>query len=655
MIPEIGQFALILALSLAICQAVLPLVGAHRGNAAMMSVGRSAAAGHFFFVAVAFACLTWAFLNDDFSVLYVANHSQLALPTLYKVSAVWGAHEGSLLLWILVLAAWTLAVARFSTSLPDAFAARVIGVLGFLSIGFLLFALLTSNPFDRLVPAAVDGGDLNPLLQDPGLAIHPPLLYIGYVGFSVAFAFAIAAMISGDLDQRWAKWTRPWTTLAWVFLTLGIALGSWWAYYELGWGGWWFWDAVENASFMPWLIGTALIHSLAVTEKRGLFKSWTLLLAITAFSLSLLGTFLVRSGIIVSVHAFATDPTRGFFILTFLAIVVVGALALYAWRAPSLDSDAGFGLLSRETFLLLNNVLLVIATALVLIGTLAPLVMEMATGGKISIGPPWFNVAFLIPTIPLVILIGMGMHTAWRIQPTSSWAKVLRIPAIVGLVLGVVIPWFVYGRVSILLVVGCGAAAWIVISSLIPLARSLRREKGTPAIRRSVLGMTIAHLGMGLFVLGVTVVSAFGVESDRALSPGETIEVAGYEFEMRELRNVQGPNFSAIEAEIAIRKNGNFVATVFPQKRQYLVQKSWMTEAGIRAGLDKDLFVALGDQLGNGGWSVRVQYKPLIRFIWLGAMIMALGGLIALSDGRYRTSGREKAKTGAGTAEEATT
>ena len=654
MIPEIGQFALILALSLAICQTALPLIGAHRGNAAMMSVGRSAAAGHFFFVAVAFACLTWAFLNDDFSVLYVANHSQLALPTLYKVSAVWGAHEGSLLLWILVLAAWTLAVARFSTSVPDAFAARVIGVLGFLSVGFLLFALLTSNPFDRLVPAAVDGGDLNPLLQDPGLAIHPPLLYIGYVGFSVAFAFAIAAMISGDLDQRWAKWTRPWTTMAWVFLTLGIALGSWWAYYELGWGGWWFWDAVENASFMPWLIGTALIHSLAVTEKRGLFKSWTLLLAITAFSLSLLGTFLVRSGIIVSVHAFATDPTRGFFILTFLAIVVVGALVLYAWRAPSLDSDAGFGLLSRETFLLLNNVLLVIATALVLIGTLAPLVMEMATGGKISIGPPWFNVAFLIPTIPLVILIGMGMHTAWRTQSTSAWTKVLRVPAIVGLVLGVVIPLFVYGRVSILLVVGCGAAAWIVISSLIPLARSLLREKGTPAIRRSVLGMTIAHLGMGLFVLGVTVVSAFGVESDRALSPGEKIEVAGYEFEMRELRNVQGPNFSAIEAEIAISKNGNFVATVFPQKRQYLVQKSWMTEAGIRAGLDKDLFVALGDQLGNGGWSVRVQYKPLIRFIWLGALIMALGGLIALSDGRYRTNGREKSKTSAGTVEATT-
>ena len=647
MIPEIGQFALILALSLAVCQTVFPLIGAHRGNVAMMNVGRSAAAGQFVFVAIAFGCLTWAFITSDFSVLYVANHSQLSLPTLYKVSAVWGAHEGSLLLWIFVLAIWTVAVAMFSKGIPDAFAARVIGVLGFLSVGFLLFALLTSNPFNRLVPAAADGADLNPLLQDPGLAIHPPLLYIGYVGFSVAFAFAIAAMISGELDRRWAKWTRPWTTVAWMFLTLGIALGSWWAYYELGWGGWWFWDAVENASFMPWLIGTALIHSLAVTERRGLFISWTLLLAITAFSLSLLGTFLVRSGIIVSVHAFATDPTRGFFILTFLAVVVIGALILYAWRAPSLDSDAGFAPLSRETFLLLNNVLLVVAATLVLIGTLSPLVIEMATGGKISIGPPWFNVAFLVPMIPLVLLLGMGMHTAWRTQNTKSWVRVLRFPAIIAVVLGVVIPLFVYGRVSILLVVGCGAAVWIVVSSLIQPIRSLRREKGTAGITRSALGMSVAHLGMGLFVIGVTVVSAFGVESDRALQPGESIEVAGFEFQMKSLANAQGPNFSAIEAEIEIWDDGEYVATVRPQKRQYLVQKSWMTEAGIHAGMDKDLFVALGDQLGNGGWSVRIQYKPLIRFIWLGALIMAFGGLIAISDRRYRSSAPAAGKGGA--------
>jgi cytochrome c-type biogenesis protein CcmF len=546
-------------------------------------------------------------------------------------------------MWILLLAAWTVAVARFSGDLPEAFSSRVIGVLGILSVGFLLFALLTSNPFDRLIPAAADGGDLNPLLQDPGLALHPPLLYVGYVGFSVAFAFAIAAMISGDLDRRWAKWTRPWTTLAWLFLTMGIALGSWWAYYELGWGGWWFWDAVENASFMPWLIGTALIHSLAVTEKRGLFKSWTLLLAITAFSLSLLGTFLVRSGIIVSVHAFATDPTRGFFILSFLAVVVVGALVLYAWRAPSLDSDAGFGLLSRETFLLLNNVLLVVATALVLIGTLAPLVIEMATGGKISIGPPWFNVAFLVPMIPLITPVGTGMHTAWRTQNASAWGRILRVPAAFAVVLGIAIPWFVYGRLSVLLFVGCAAAVWIVVSSLVPIVRSLRREKGTAGITRSALGMSVAHLGLGFFVIGVTIVSAFGVESDRALAPGQTIEVAGYDFEMRELRNVEGPNFAAIEAEVLIRKNGQYLATVRPQKRQYLVQQSPMTEAGIHAGLDKDLFVALGDQLGDGAWSVRIQYKPMIRFIWLGALVMALGGLVAISDRRYRVNVREKA------------
>jgi cytochrome c-type biogenesis protein CcmF len=644
-IPEIGHFALILALALAVCQTIIPMVGAHRGDAAMMGVGRTAATGQFLFVSISFACLIYAFLTSDFSVLYVANHSQLALPTLYKVSAVWGAHEGSLLLWILLQSAWTVAVARFSSGVPEAFAARVISVLGFLSIGFLLFALLTSNPFDRLIPAPADGGDLNPLLQDPGLAIHPPLLYVGYVGFSVAFAFAIAAMISGNLDQKWAKWTRPWTTVAWMFLTLGIALGSWWAYYELGWGGWWFWDAVENASFMPWLIGTALIHSLAVTEKRGLFKSWTLLLAITAFSLSLLGTFLVRSGIIVSVHAFATDPTRGFFILSFLAIVVIGALVLYAWRAPALDSDVGFGLLSRETFLLLNNVLLVVATALVLIGTLAPLVVEMMTGSKISIGPPWFNVAFLVPMLPLIILLGMGMHTAWRIQKADSWWRVLRIPAIVAIVLGVIIPLLIYGRVSILLVVGCGAAAWIVITSLIHPVRSLLREKGTAGITRSALGMSVAHLGMGLFVIGVTVVSAFGVESDQALQPGESIEVAGFEFHMVGLSNVRGPNFSAIEAEIEIRDDGKLIDTIRPQKRQYLVQKSWMTEAGIRAGLDKDLFVALGDQLGQNAWSVRIQYKPLIRFIWLGALVMALGGLIAISDRRYRRGSRETEAT----------
>jgi len=650
MIPEIGNFALILALSLAVCQGIIPLVGAHRNDAAMMTVGRTAAYGQFFFVAFAFGCLVWAFLQDDFSVLYVANHSQLSLPTPYKVSAVWGAHEGSLLMWVLILAMWTVAVGHFSHSLPDAFSARVLGVLGLLSTGFLLFALLTSNPFERLVPAPMDGGDLNPLLQDPGLAIHPPILYAGYVGFSVAFAFAIAAMISGNLDRTWAKWTRPWTTVAWLFLTVGIALGSWWAYYELGWGGWWFWDPVENASFMPWLVGTALIHSLAVTERRGLFKSWTLLLAIAAFSLSLLGTFLVRSGILVSVHAFATDPTRGFFILAFLGIVILSALALYAWRAPGLDSDAGFMPLSRETFLLLNNVLFVIAATLVLLGTLAPLVVEVLNAGKISVGAPWFEVAFAIPMLPLVFLMGLGMHTAWRSQATQPWLRVLRVPVIIAVVVGGIIPALFYGRFGLLVTIGSIAAIWVVATSLI---QPLRAWRSGVRLTPAVLGMSVAHLGVGLFVLGVTTVSAFSIETDRALQPGESIDIGNYQYEMRELRDVQGPNYFAREAVIEISRNGEFVGEVRPQKRQYLVQKSPMTEAGIDAGWNRDLFVALGDQIGNDVWSVRVQYKPMIRFIWLGCLVMALGGLIAVSDRRYRLGAREKARVGDAAAEAA--
>jgi cytochrome c-type biogenesis protein CcmF len=641
-IPEIGHFALILALSLAICQGVLPLVGAHRGDAAMMGLARPAATGQFVFVAIAFGCLTWSFVQSDFSVLYVANHSQLALPNVYKISAVWGAHEGSLLLWVLLLAGWTVLVGRYSSELPESFGARVIGVLGLLSCGFLLFTLLTSNPFERLIPAPLDGADLNPLLQDPGLAIHPPLLYVGYVGFSVAFAFAIAAMLSGNLDQKWARWTRPWTTWAWLFLTVGIALGSWWAYYELGWGGWWFWDPVENASFMPWLAGTALIHSLAVTEKRGLFKSWTLLLAISAFSLSLLGTFLVRSGILISVHAFAVDPERGLFILTFLGIVIGGALILYAWRAPGLDSEAGFRATSRETFLLLNNVLLIIATALILGGTLAPLFVELFTGAKISVGPPYFEVAFAIPMLPLVLLMGVGMQTAWRSQEVGPLLRRLKVPAIIAVVLGIAIPVVIYGSASVLLVVGVVAAIWIMAVSTMEPIRSWRRAPGTPAMTRGVLGMSIAHFGVGLFVLGVAIVSAFNVEADRSLVVGDQISVAGYEFELRSLRNVDGPNYRAIEGEVDIHRNGEFVSQLRPQKRTYLVQQSPMTEAGIDASWNRDLFVALGDPLGNNAWSVRVQYKPLIRFIWLGAFIMALGGIVAASDRRYRLTAKAK-------------
>ena len=643
MIPEIGHFALILALSLALCQGIIPLVGAQRNDANMMSVGRTAATGQFVFVAFAFGCLVWAFLSDDFSVLYVAENSQRALPTLYKVSATWAAHEGSLLLWVLILSSWTVAVAAGSRSLPEAFSSRVLAVLGLLSTGFLLFTILTSNPFLRLVPAAVDGRDLNPLLQDPGLAIHPPILYIGYVGFSVAFAFAVAAMISGNLDRTWARWTRPWTTTSWLFLTIGIALGSWWAYYELGWGGWWFWDPVENASFMPWLVGTALIHSLAVTEKRGLFKSWTLLLAIAAFSLSLLGTFLVRSGIIVSVHAFASDPTRGYFILGFLAIVILSALVLYAWRAPALDSDAGFRPLSRETFLLLNNVLLVVAATLVFLGTLAPLVTDVMGAGKISVGAPWFEIAFMLPMVPLLFLVGLGMHSVWRSQDWAQLSARVRVPAIVAIVAGIALPLIVYGRIGLLLCVGTVGAIWIMASSLVEPVRAWRRKPGTPALTRSVLGMSVAHFGVGVFTLGVTIVSAFSIETDRSLAPGQSLDAGAYTFEMRELLDVQGPNYMAREAVVDVRKDSEFVAQLRPQKRQYLVQQSPMTEAGLLPGWNRDLMISMGDQIGNDVWSVRVQYRPLVRFIWLGALIMAFGGLIAITDRRYRVPARETA------------
>ena len=636
MLPELGHFALILALALAAVQGVLPLIGASRNDAALMSTARTLSVGHLVFVMIAYAALTYAFLADDFSVAYVANHSQLSLPIMYKATAVWGGHEGSILLWILLLVAWTVAVAFFSRSLPQQFVARVIGVLGLLSVGFLLYTLLTSNPFDRLAVPPPDGADLNPLLQDPGFVIHPPMLYVGYVGFSVAFAFAIAAMLSGSLDKSWAKWTRPWTTTAWIFLTLGISLGSWWAYYELGWGGWWFWDPVENASFMPWLVGTALIHSLAVTEKRGLFKSWTLLLAISAFSLSLLGTFLVRSGVLISVHAFATDPTRGYAILAFLAIVIVGALTLYAFKAPDLDSEAGFSINSREVYLLLNNVLLAIATLLVFIGTLAPLVFDLFELGKISVGPPWFNIAFAIPMVPLVFLIGIGMHTAWRSHPGNQLSGRLKVPAIIAVVLGIAVPGLLYGSFGLMVSVGAIAAFWIIGASLLEPIRAWRSSDGKAKMPAAVWGMSIAHLGVGLFVLGVTIVSAFNVETDRSMRSGELLEVAGHTFELRELRDVEGPNYTAIEGAVEIRRDGEFIAEVRPQKRQYLVQKSWMTEADIKVNWNKDLFVALGDQLGNNVWSVRIQYKPMIRFIWLGTLVMALGGLIAASDRRYR-------------------
>ena len=633
MIPELGHFALILALCLALAQSWFGLAGAYTRRTEWMSVARPAVAGQFVFVALAFGCLTASFLANDFSVRYVAVNSNSALPTFYRVAAVWGAHEGSLMLWILVLTTWSLAVAALSRSLPDTFIARVLGVLGLISTGFLTFTLATSNPFLRLLPPAMDGNDLNPLLQDFALAVHPPILYTGYVGFAVAFSFACAAMLEGKLDQTWARWTRPWTIVAWMFLTIGIALGSWWAYYELGWGGWWFWDPVENASFMPWLAGTALIHSLAVTEKRGLFRSWTLLLAIFAFSLSLLGTFLVRSGVLISVHSFASDPARGVFILAFLTLCIGGALTLFAWRAPKLGSSAGFELWSRESFLLFNNVLLVIAASLILLGTLYPLFMDGLDLGKISVGPPYFRAVFLVPMLPLLALLGVGMHAAWKRARLAPLKRPLLIGLAVAFVLALAGSLMAFGRVTPALV-GLTAGLWIIYSALREPVSRLRKRQMLP---RAVLGMSIAHFGVGVFATGVAGVEAYKIEKDVALKPGQSVQIAGYTFDFRGVHNVEGPNYSAVEGEFDVTRKGALVRVLRPQKRTYRVQTMPMTEAAITVGWTRDLFVALGDPLGGDAWSVRIQYKPLIRYIWLGAIFMALGGLTAASDRRYRS------------------
>jgi len=634
MVNELGLFALVIAVLLATAQAWFGLAGAHFGNRRWMAATRPAAAGQWVFVAMSFLVLCWSFYKNDFSVLYVASNSNSELPTFYRITAVWGAHEGSLLLWALALSTWSVAVAAFSRNLPVTFAARVLGVLGVVSIGFQLFILLTSSPFERLIPSAADGRDLNPLLQDPALASHPPMLYIGYVGFSVAFAFAVAALLEGKLDEKWARWTRPWTTVAWMFLTVGIALGSWWAYYELGWGGWWFWDPVENASFMPWLVGTALIHSLAVTEKRGLFKSWTLLLAIIAFSLSLLGTFLVRSGVLVSVHAFASDPSRGLFILAFLGICIGGSLALFAWRGPSLRARGGFDVVSRESFLLFNNMLLLITAALILLGTLYPLFLDALNMGKISVGPPYFNVVFLIPTIPLMFLAAVGMHAAWKKGRLADMKRPLLILLAVALAIGLLVPPLAYHHFHPMTVLGLTAAAWVILSSLYEPWQRWRKKQ---SLSRSVLGMTLAHIGVGVFAIGVTVVQTYKIEKDIALQPGATVELEGYTFQFNGTREVKGPNYDAVEAEVAITRDGRQVAVLHPQKRVYRVQTSPMTESGIDVRWNRDLFVAMGEDLGNNTWSMRLQYKPMVRYIWLGALIMALGGLVAVSDRRYRT------------------
>ena len=641
MIPELGQFSLILALLLSVAQVVFGLAGAARRNSAWMAAGRSAVVGQFVFVALAFGALAWSFVERDFSVLYVASNSNSELPLFYRLAAVWGAHEGSLLLWSLCLSAWSLAVTALSGSLDPPFRSRVIGFLGVISVGFQLFMLTTSNPFLRLMPAAAEGADLNPLLQDFALAVHPPILYTGYVGFSVAFAFACATLLEGRLDAAWARWTRPWTLAAWLFLTIGIALGSWWAYYELGWGGWWFWDPVENASFMPWLAGTALIHSLAVTEKRGLFKSWTLLLSVAAFSLSLLGTFLVRSGVLISVHAFATDPKRGIFILGFLSVVIGGALLLYAWRAPRLKSTASFEPISRESFLLLNNALLVAALSLILLGTLYPLFMDALNLGKVTVGAPWFNVMFLVPMLPLLLLLGVGMHAAWKRGRLASVKNRLYAVAALSAAGSVLAGAAAYADLKPLTTLGFALALWVMLSALLVPVTRLRARQPLPA---AVVGMVIAHFGIGLATLGITGVQSYKVEKDFALGIGEAATIAGYEFRLGALRDVRGPNYTAVEADVVVSRAGRPVTVLHPQKRLYNSGGNPMTEAGIEVGAARDLFAALGDDLGQGRWSVRLQYKPLIRYIWLGAILIALGGVAAAFDRRYRARAEAPAR-----------
>jgi cytochrome c-type biogenesis protein CcmF len=637
-IPELGQFALILGLCLALAQAALPLAGAHLGRSDWMALARPAAAGQFVFVALAFCILGYAFLTDDFSVRFVALNSNTALPTAYKFTAIWGGHEGSMLFWLLMLAIWTLGVAAANGREPAEFSSRVLGVLGIVSAGVMLFTLLTSNPFDRLLPAPLDGNDLNPLLQDPGMVIHPPMLYIGYVGLSVPFAYAVAALLAGRLDKDWARWTRPWTLAAWLFLTIGITLGSWWAYYELGWGGWWFWDAVENASFMPWLMATALIHSLAATERRGLFKSWTVLLAIFAFSLSLLGTFLTRSGILNSVHSFASDPARGLFILGLIILFAGGALTLYAMRARLMVTEGGFKAVSRETFLLANNVLLVVATGAILLGTLYPLFLNNLDLGEISVGRPYFDTIFPMLMLPLALLLGVGMHAAWRRAPLDVLKRRLVWPAVLAVALGVMMPLIVFGSASVLSTIGLVTGAWVCLSSLLdPMTRALSGERRVK-LTRGQWGMIIAHFGVGLFIVGATVTTAYKVETDRGVRPGDRWETAGYEFIFRGVEPVTGPNYSADEAEFELRKNDELVAMLRPQRRVYRVQTAPMYEAAIDGALHRDVFLALGDPLGDDAWSVRVRYKPFIRFVWFSTVLMAFGGLIAATDRRYRRS-----------------
>ena len=650
MIPELGHFALIVALCIACVQAVVPLMGAQRGDPAWMALARPAAQGQFVFIAIAFGCLAWSFVSNDFSVLNVANNSNSTLPLRYRFAATWGSHEGSLLLWVFMLALWMTAVSVFSRHLPAPMVARILSVMAVVSVGFLLFLLFTSNPFERLLPPAADGRDLNPLLQDPGMVVHPPMLYMGYVGFSVAFAFAVAALIGGRLDATWARWSRPWTTMAWAFLTVGITLGSGWAYYVLGWGGWWFWDPVENASSMPWLAGTALIHSLAVTEKRGGFKIWTVLLAIIAFSLSLLGTFLVRSGVLTSVHAFATDPRRGVFILAFLAIVIGSSLALFAWRAPKVGLGGAFALVSRESALLVNNVLLLVAAAAVLLGTLYPLFLDALGLGKISVGPPYFESVFVPLMTPAVFLMGIGPLARWKQDAPLDLLVRLKWAFGVAVATAILLP-LTLGRWTPLLGLGVLLAIWVIGSGFVNLRERLVQVRAAtgpgvralPQLPRGYWGMLLAHLGVGVFILGVTLVRGYEVEKDVRMNIGDTVATGGYQFRLDGLSEVKGPNYEATRGVFSVTRGTRTVATLNPEKRLYTVQQMPMTIAAIDTGLTRDLYLSLGEPLPGGAWVVRVYHKPFVDWIWGGAFLMALGGVIALTDRRYRLARRERA------------
>ena len=651
MIPEIGHFFLITAFAVALLQGVLPLWGAATGNAQLMVMGRTTAMAQLILIAFSFACLVNAFLVNDFTVAYVATNSNSYLPYWFKISAVWGGHEGSLLLWALILAGWGGAVAILGKHLPEELLARVLAVMGLLGVGFTSFILFTSNPFLRLLPDfPLDGNDLNPLLQDIGLIVHPPMLYMGYVGFSVPFAFVIAGLIGGQLDSVWARWSRPWATVAWCFLTLGIALGSWWAYYELGWGGWWFWDPVENASFMPWLAGTALLHSLAVTDKRGGIKIWTALLAILTFSLSLLGTFLVRSGVLTSVHAFAADPERGAFILAFLVIVIGGSLLLFALRAHRLKSTIEYNLVSRESWLVFQNAIMSIAVVVVLLGTLYPLLSEAFGAGKLSVGPPYFNLLFQPLAYLALLLMAVAPYIQWRRYRFVPAHRNLFLLAGISVALGVIVPWFYFGYVTWQVVLALSLSLWVFLSTLKNLLGKTNfgkhgsetgNGKSKVILSRSYLAMILAHIGFAVAVIGIVLTSEYSLEKDVRMYPGDTLSAGSYQFEFKGVHTTKESNYRAIVGTIEVTQNGKLVTQLKPEKRTYRVQKSSMTEAAIDAGFFRDLYVALGDSLGDGSWAVRVYYKPFVRWIWMGSIFMALGGALVLADRRYRRQQRK--------------